>query len=101
MEKIIFLITLVLLVSCTTLEERKENYRQKGWSEKIVERVVEGSISPGMTREQVQESWGKPYEINRTLNLGQEPIEQWVYKIGSFNFNFVYFMGGICVSIST
>lgn len=56
--------------------------------------ILDGSIKIGFTKEMVRESWGEPYDINRTITRNVT-IEQWVYGLGTY----VYFEGNIVTGI--
>lgn len=79
-----------------------ENYKKEcrrylvnknpSWSQEIKNKILDGKISIGMTKEQAIVSWGNPKDINRTV-VGSGVHEQWVY--GS---QFLYFDNGILTS---
>jgi hypothetical protein len=52
--------------------------------------ILDGKIWVGMTKEMALESWGKPENINRTVNANSVR-EQWVYGLGTY----LYFDDGI------
>ena len=56
--------------------------------------VKEGEIRIGMNRDEVEMSWGVPYDINTTIT-SYGTHEQWVYR----NKGYVYFNNGIVDSI--
>lgn len=56
--------------------------------------VKEGEIRIGMNRDEVEMSWGVPYDINTTIT-SNGTHEQWVYR----NKGYVYFNNGIVDSI--
>ena len=51
------------------------------------ERILQGKVKIGMTREMCKLSWGEPNDINRTISSGRNS-EQWVYDE-----NYLYFDG--------
>ena len=53
------------------------------YGETIVDRIVDGKIWIGMTKEMALESWGKPANINRTVNA-YVTHEQWVYGLHTY-----------------
>ena len=63
-----------------------KNPRSRERWEKTNEHILVGSITIGMTKEQVTYSWGKPSKINRTTSR-YGVREQWCYYSGSY----VYF----------
>lgn len=58
------------------------------WTKETCKDVSNGTISMGMTKDQVRASWGVPSDINRTVTE-YGGSEQWVY--GSSRY--VYFDG--------
>ena len=53
-------------------------------------KILDGVVSIGMTKEMVVAIMGKPYRINETVTkLGMH--EQWIYHIEPFPDDFVYF----------
>ena len=50
----------------------------------IWNKILQGTVSIGMTKEMVTQSWGKPYSVNRSSYS-----EQWVY-----NYKYLYFTNG-------
>jgi len=65
-----------------------------GWTRKCAERVLEGYIYIGDTKEIVLESWGQPEDINRTTTA-YGTTEQWVYGLGCY----IYFENGKVTAI--
>lgn len=62
---------------------------------KTVEYILAGKIVIGMTKEQVEASWGQPRDVNRTV--GSWGVhEQWIY--GSYAGCYLYFEEGILTS---
>jgi hypothetical protein len=77
-------------------------YRQEqieahpGWSKEIKALVSRGMIRQGMTRAQVQASWGRPLDINRSVG-SWGTREQWVYGDARYTDpKYVYFRNGRC-----
>lgn len=62
-------------------------------------KILKGRICIGMTKDDVQASWGEPYKINRTVTIWAES-EQWIYGVpsmhgGLLNAQYLYFDGNI------
>ncbi len=70
--------------------EKKALIAKYGYS--FAEKIFSKKISLGMTTDMVEDSWGKPKDINRTYgSLGV--LEQWIY--GSLKYRkYVYFKNG-------
>ncbi|MFD1176799.1 copper amine oxidase N-terminal domain-containing protein [Paenibacillus puldeungensis] len=64
-------------------------YKKYKWSAATWNQIKAGHISMGMTKEQVQLSWGDPSGRSTTMESGQT-IETWVYA----NFDIVGFING-------
>ncbi|MCF8275688.1 MAG: DUF2845 domain-containing protein [Flavobacteriales bacterium] len=64
------------------------------YSSPIAIRIYEGKVFIGMSKDEAEESWGKPNDINRTIteNLVSE---QWVYPNGQY----LYFENGVLTAI--
>ena len=56
-------------------------------------KILQGKVSIGMTKEMCILSWGKPNTINETITAGKKS-EQWVYKD-----NYLYFDNGVLTTI--
>ncbi len=56
--------------------------------------IQNGKVSPGMTKQECELSWGKPTDINKTVT-GNDITEQWVYSLSSY----LYFKNGILETI--
>lgn len=68
-----------------------------GWSNDVCKAVAKESIHIGMTAEQVEAAWGKPYKINSSVgSYGRH--EQWVMS-ESISSSYVYFENGIMTSL--
>lgn len=66
------------------------------WSSDDCDTISKGKISLGMTTDQVQAAWGRPYRINRTHG-SYGTHEQWVmHELGN---TYVYFENDICTTI--
>jgi len=75
-------------------------------SQKVKQAILRGEIFLGMTREQVEASWGKPHSINRSIGIWGTH-EQWVYGYkkyygagvsGFVPTHYLYFENGILTS---
>lgn len=86
--------------------EEEEKTRQRrtqfvnnnpGLSEANKERILNGNISIGMTKDMVRASWGEPNDINRTLRANYTR-EQWIYGRTS-NRKYIYFENDILTTI--
>ncbi len=64
------------------------------WPDNVWDAIVKEKVFAGMTGEQAEMSWGKPGEINRTVQNGRVH-EQWVYGDG----NYLYFDDGLLTAI--
>jgi len=62
--------------------------------------VLEKRVVIGMTAAQVQEAWGQPTNVNRSVSAGGTN-EQWVYPRGAAKTNYVYLDDGIVRSFQT
>jgi len=69
-----------------------DNYRMKYGTEKF-EKVLQGKVTIGMTKEMCLLSWGEPKSINETITAGKK-TEQWVYSE-----NYLYFDNGILTAM--
>jgi hypothetical protein len=78
----------------TQLEAKIARMESYGWSEKRINRVLEGYIYIGDTPEIVLEAWGRPEDVNRTITA-YGTTEQWVYGLGCY----VYFEDGKVTAI--
>lgn len=72
---------------------------RKDWSEEDKWLIYEHKLRIGFTKAQVLESWGNPYDVNRTVTAGMVS-EQWRYgNYGHGNVRYVYFENGILTAI--
>ncbi|WP_237086873.1 stalk domain-containing protein [Paenibacillus ihbetae] len=69
-------------------------YKKYKWSASIWKQIKAGQVSLGMTKEQVQLSWGNPAAKDITSG-GGKTIETWGYS----NFNIVSFVNGKAILI--
>jgi len=70
--------------------QKKRDYIKKNGIDKVkADNILKGMVSIGMTTEDVEVSWGKPKDINRSVGAWGVH-EQWVY--GSSNY--LYFENG-------
>lgn len=72
-----------------------ENIREKhDFSLKVWKAIEKENVFTGMTKKQVELSWGQPKDINKTIS-GSNVSEQWVYQ----NYNYLYFENGKLTTI--
>jgi hypothetical protein len=77
---------------------KKVKVKHPAWSNEECNAIAKKSVHQGMTTEQAQAAWGKPYKINST-NYGNHTREQWVmHEYGS---SYLYFEDGILTTIQT
>lgn len=69
-----------------------DNYRKKFGSEKF-DKILQGKVTIGMTKEMCTLSWGEPKSVNETITAGKK-TEQWVYSD-----NYLYFDNGILTAM--
>lgn len=69
-------------------------YKKHKWSASVWKQIKAGQVSLGMTKEQVQLSWGNPAAKDITSG-GGKTIETWGYS----NFNIVSFVNGKAILI--
>lgn len=74
-----------------TLKE-VSNYKKKFGQENF-EKILQGKVKIGMTKEMCKLSWGTPNSINKTITSGKN-TEQWVYSD-----NYLYFDNGRLTAI--
>lgn len=63
-------------------EERKISLREK-YGNETAEHILNRKVKIGWTKEMCIESWGKPYDINRTTRVNGTS-EQWVYSMKKY-----------------
>ena len=81
-----------------TSKGKKVKSKHPNWDNETCNTVADKRVNRGMTAEQAQAAWGKPYKINET-NYGNHVHEQWVmHKMGS---SYLYFEDGILTTIQT
>lgn len=74
-------------------QKRKFLKNEKGYSNSIINGILNGTVRIGMTKEQVIYSWGRPDDINRSV--GSWGVhEQWIYRRGDFEAQYLYFENG-------
>jgi len=54
--------------------------RHPEWSKDTRQLVLKGEIAPGMTKDQVKSSYGKPLEILQTTKGEPADVSLWIYK---------------------
>lgn len=62
--------------------------------------IANGKVFIGMTADEVIASWGDPTAVNRTVTAASNS-EQWVYRRGSFEAQYVYLRNGIVTSLQS
>lgn len=72
--------------------DRAEVFRRK-FGDIIWQKILDGKVSIGMTKEMCEISWGTPKKINETISTGVKR-EQWVYEK-----NYLYFVNGVLNTI--
>lgn len=72
----------------TQAEDFKKKFGDENW-----QRILDGKVKIGMTKEMCELSWGKPKSINETIT-SENISEQWVYTD-----NYLYFDNGILTAI--
>jgi len=83
-------------------QERFEVIRKNhpSWTIEDCELITDKKIRLGMTDEMVRLSWGRPSDINRSVGVWGVH-EQWIYRIGEYTRNYLYFRNGILTSWQT
>ena len=79
------------------LEKEEREYKAtliKKYGKRNALLILENAVKIGFTKEMCVESWGEPYDINRTITRNCIH-EQWVYGIGRY----LYFEGNILTAI--
>jgi hypothetical protein len=75
-----------LYFSTSASEDKKQMLRTEiasrhpEWSKKVRSTMLKGEISPGMTKDQVMSSYGKPLEILQTTKGEPADVSLWIYK---------------------
>jgi hypothetical protein len=104
--------TLIGYVSTACLDESdavlelkyRDNQRQlrfiRKYGERDGNRIYNSEVWVGMTEEMLIDSWGRPNNKNVTETVFGKS-EQWVYRRGSFNSDYVYVENGKVTAIHT
>lgn len=74
-------------------ENRKKQLIEKYGTEKA-KLIIARKVYIGMTASEAKDSWGNPYDINRTITINKTR-EQWVYG----NRKYLYFENGVLTTI--
>lgn len=84
------------IVKQKSQKQRQERYERliRQYGQENADLIISGRVKIGWTIEMCRESWGKPYDINRTT-YAWGTQEQWVYSGG----NYLYFDNGILTAI--
>ncbi|MTI89553.1 MAG: hypothetical protein FH748_16485 [Balneolaceae bacterium] len=80
------------------IQRRRKRFvrNNSGIKQQYKQDILNGSIRIGMSKDMVRASWGRPNDVNRTVNA-HSTREQWVY--GSISTRrYVYFEDGIMTS---
>jgi len=79
MKKLLFILSIFLLSGCaTTINKQEYINKHPQLTEEMKQNILSSKISVGMTKEQVETSWGKPRSISTTISpLGN--VELWWY----------------------
>lgn len=72
------------------LEEGKQRRQKRAGSRQRQSAMYQNQVMVGMTEEQVRRAWGAPDKINRSSG-GRE---QWIYRRGEFDSQYVYLEAG-------
>lgn len=62
--------------------------------------MIDGKVMRGMSDSQVQNAWGRPSKINRSVG-SYGAHEQWVYDRGRNGSQYVYFENGVVISMQS
>ena len=62
--------------------------------------MIDGKVMRGMSESQVQNAWGHPTKINRSVG-SYGTHEQWVYDRGQNGSQYVYFENGVVSSMQS
>lgn len=102
LNRVLLLISIFLLLSCsyTLREELLEEHPE--WSEKHVKMIEEGNITEGMSKDMVLAAWGHP---KRDSEVAEPSFSyRWVYETAtprSYSSTYVYFKDGKVVKIDS
>lgn len=64
------------------------------WSNTICNAVAEHQIRDGMTQDQVVQSWGWPYKVNKVTAANEKEVEEWIMT-NKDNSERLYFQNGL------
>lgn len=62
--------------------------------------MIDGKVMRGMSESQVQNAWGRPTKINRSVG-SYGTHEQWVYDRGRNGAQYIYFENGVVTSMQS
>ncbi len=62
--------------------------------------MIDGKVMRGMSESQVQNAWGRPSKINRSVG-SYGTHEQWVYDRGRNGSQYIYFENGVVTSMQS
>lgn len=80
-------------------ESRLSRERAEAEKHRLDRAVLDDKVLPGMSKQQVRDSWGRPDDINTSSNSYGDNREQWVYE-HSDGWDFVHFNNGVVTSVS-
>ncbi|MGD9858851.1 MAG: hypothetical protein AB7S90_02195 [Marinobacterium sp.] len=82
------------------MQLRSEQARAKREKREAIEEAIRRKqVRIGMTADHVIKSWGRPNKVNRSVyETGVH--EQWVYRRGAYDAQYVYFENGIVDAIN-
>lgn len=83
----------VLFSMLNKQQQRDFLKNEKQYPDEIIEDIISGRLRPGMTKEQVLYSWGRPDDVYESGGP-QAVQEQWVYKRLNDKTQYVYFYNG-------
>lgn len=72
----------------TQAEKLKKKFGAENW-----QKIIDGKVKIGMTKEMCLLAWGKPKKINETITAGKKS-EQWVYSD-----NYIYLTNGLVTAM--
>jgi|GEM_PF-3751381 len=93
-----YLFPIEIVVDYDYLAENFVYYKEYNWSKSVWNSIKNQQVFIGMTKDMAILSWGKPDEINK--DIGSWGVhEQWVYNVGDYRNNYLYFKNGRLSSI--
>lgn len=77
--------------------ELKTGPRMSSRDIQLIDMANRGRVMAGMSADQVRIAWGQPTSINRSVSAGSVR-EQWVYRHGPGNSQYIYLEDGVVTS---